>query len=305
MKIRKILSAFLAVLMTASCMSVVAFANDAELEADVAPLVFKITTAGADQQRCTKKDGVIDEFGRTVQQIIPNASVNPTSNAMPAWISSDTEQTTMQNAGNAYRYVKVVYYTSHAATAKPTMTIFRNNGGGKNWASTGRSVSPVVGNTAAQAGKWQTAIFEAPEGYYGTDFIYGVMFAVFGNDQVQKHVGDTVYIGHIALYDTLEKAQAADNDFEGTLVLSGIKVGGTAVAGFNAATTEYTVDLGGKDSVPEITAVGKGNANDLKIEKGAVDYTTGTATAKVTAGDKVYTLNFTGGATKTDKTPII
>ena len=55
MKIRKILSAFLAVLMTASCMSVVAFANDAELEADVAPLVFKITTAGADQQRCTKK----------------------------------------------------------------------------------------------------------------------------------------------------------------------------------------------------------------------------------------------------------
>ena len=116
-KIRKILSAFLAVLMTASCMSVVAFANDAELEADVAPLVIKLTSAGANDQRCTKKDGVTDNLGRTVQQIVPDASTKPTSNVMPAWISIGTEQTTMQNAGNAYRYEKVVYNTRHAATA--------------------------------------------------------------------------------------------------------------------------------------------------------------------------------------------
>ena len=133
MKIRKILSAFLAVLMTASCMSVVAFANDkAELAAD--PLVISITTAGAKDQRCTRQNGVIDEYGRTVQKIIPDASTKPTNNIMPAWISNATEQSKMTSAGNPYRYVKVVYYTSHAGTAKPTMSIFRNNGG--SWAST-------------------------------------------------------------------------------------------------------------------------------------------------------------------------
>lgn len=302
MKIRKLLSAFLAVLMTASCMSVVAFANDAELEAGVAPIIATINNSGANDQRCTRKDGVIDNLGRTVQQIFPDASAKPTSNVMPAWISSGTEQTTMQNAGNAYRYVKVVYYTSHAATAKPTMSIFRNNGGGTNWAKTGRSVSPVVGNTAAQAGKWQTAIFEAPEGYYGTDFIYGVMFAVFGNEQVQNHVNETVYIGHIALYDTLENAQAIDNDFEGAVKISSVKLGGTALSGFSASTTTYNVDLKGAAEIPAITMTATGNANNLKVETTALD-STGKGTATITADSNVYTINFTGGAVKTDIAP--
>ncbi len=300
MKIRKLLSAFLAVLMTASCMSVVAFANDAELEAGVAPIIATINNSGANDQRCTRKDGVTDKFGRTVQQIIPDASTKPTSNVMPAWISTATDRNNMQAAGNPYRYVKVVYYTSHAGTAKPTMSIFRNNGG--SWAGTGRSVSPVVGNTPAQAGKWQTAIFEAPSGYYSTDYIYGVMFAVFGNDQVQNHVNETVYIGRIALYDTLENAQVADNDFEGAVKISSVKLGGTALSGFSASTTTYNVDLKGAAEIPAITLTATGNTNNLKVEKTALD-STGKGTATITADSTVYTINFTGGAVKTDIAP--
>ncbi len=304
MKIRKLLSAFLAALMTMTTMSFVAFAagDEAELSADLATMVIQIDNTGAGDQRCTRKDGVLDMMGRSVQQIIPNATSKPTANMCPAWISDGTEQGKMQAAGNGYKYIKFVYYTSHAAAAKPTLTVFRNNSG--NWSGTGKSISPVVGDTAAQAGKWSTAIFEFPEGYHTSDFVFGVMFSVFGSDQVQNHLDETVYIGYAALYDTLEKAKVIDNDFEGDIVLSAINADGTAIAGFNAATTTYTVDLAGKDYVPEITVTGKGNANNLKIETSAYNQTTGTATATITADETVYTVNFTGGAVATNVTPV-
>ena len=301
MKIRKILSVFLALLMTMTTMSIVAFAQDTETTG-LATMVIKIDNTGAGDQRCTRNDNAKDMLGRTVQQIIPDATTKPTSNMMPAWISDSNEKAAMQAAGNGYKYIKFVYYTSHAASAKPTLSVFRNNGG--SWASTSKSISPVVGNTAAQAGKWQTAIFEFPEGYHTTDFVFGVMFGVFGGDQVQNHVGETVYIGYSALYDTLEKAQAIDNDFEGDLAISAINVGGTALAGFNAATTSYTVDLAGAAEAPEVTVTGTGDANGLKIEATELDTETGTATATITADETVYTVNFTGGAKKTNVAPV-
>ena len=239
--------------MTITTMSIVAFAQDTQTTG-LATMVIKIDNTGADNHRCTKNDNAKDMLGRTVQQLIPDATTKPTSNMLPAWISDSNEKTAMQAAGNGYKYIKFVYYTSHAASAKPTLNVFRNNGG--NWSGTGKVISPVVGNTAAQAGKWNTAIFEFPEGYHTTDFVFGVMFGAFGNDQVQNHVGETVYIGYAALYDTLEKAQAIDNDFEGDLAISAINVGGTALAGFNAATTEYTVDLAGAAEAPEVTVTG-------------------------------------------------
>ncbi|MBR5307260.1 MAG: hypothetical protein IKU43_00695 [Clostridia bacterium] len=299
MKIRKILSAFLAVLMTASCMSVVAFAKDDEATLSaVEPIVAKVNNAGANDQRCTKQDNFVEEYGRTVQKIIPNASTKPTSNLFPAWIGTATDRQTIIDSGYAYKYIKIVYYTSDAASSNPTMTVFRNNNG--SWASTGTGATLKSG-TAAKAGKWQTAIFELPAAY-SSDALYGFMFGVYGNEAVQNHVDATIYIARMAVYDTYENASADDNDFEGAVSISSVKLGGTALSGFSASTTTYNVDLKGAAEVPEITLAATGNTNNLKVEKTALD-STGKATATITADSTVYTINFTGGAVKTDIAP--
>ncbi len=295
MKIRRILTAFLAVLMASACMSIVAFAADeAELMA-VEPIKLSITSAGNDQ-RCTKKDGVIDMMGRTVQQLFPMSS---TSSVAPAWISNHAERQKLIDSGYAHQVIKFVYYVSGSSGIAPTLATWSY----KNNKMTGTGNATALDAPAAAAGKWNTAYYKLPAALT-VDPFYGFMFNLYGNDAANKHMNDTIYIGYIGLFDTVENAKAHKSDFEGDLVLSGINVGGTAVAGFSASTKSYTVDLKGADAVPEITVTGTGNSNDLKIEKGAYDSANGTATATVTAGANVYTLNFTGGAKATGLAPV-
>lgn len=301
MKIRKLLSSILALLMTASCMSFVAFAQE-ETQSTVTPLQISITSTNAKDQMCTKQDGFIDMLGRSVQKIIPDASVKPNNSLSPAYFSNTTTQ---RNA--AYRTVKFVYYVSGSTTNVPTMNVFAweyNESKGQQ-VMVGKGVVTDVSGKAPTANAWNTAIFNIDDSSIGADqYLYALMFSPYGGDQVKNHVGDTVYIGYIGLFDTVESAQAHTSAFEGDIAISAINVDGTAISGFAAATTEYTVDLAGKDYVPEVTATGTGNANGFKIETTAYDVNTGTATSTITAGETVYTVNFTGGAMSTSKTPI-
>ncbi len=301
MKIRRILSAVLASLMALSCMSVVAFARDeAELMA-IEPIKLSITTAGAKDQTCTKIDGVLDSMGRTVQQIIPDNSVNANGSSAPAWFSSDTQRASMTNSGYAYKVVKFVYYVSVACENAPTLSTWAYDTA---YASNmhGCGTATALEAPKAQVG-WNTAYYMLPDSIGQRPF-HAFMFGIYGSDAASKHLNDTIYIGYIGLFDTFENAKAYTSDFEGDIALTGIKVGGTAVAGFNAATTSYTVDLAGKDAIPEITVTGKGNSDNLEIVKGAYNATSGTATATVNTGKAVYTLNFTGGAVSTAIAPV-
>ncbi|MBR5307655.1 MAG: hypothetical protein IKU43_02710 [Clostridia bacterium] len=299
---KKLLSAILSVLMIASCMSFVAFAEGADEDANLAaldPIELPITAAAAKDQKCTCAR-ITDEFGRSVQKITPDNSVATTAMAPACFVDNvgSTIKSTVTASGYAYKTIKVVYYTSGSSANKPTMSVFVDDG--VKWSSTSRSVTSI--SSPAQAGKWQTAIFQMPD-TCNTYPIHAYMFYVFGNDSVNNHMGETIYIGYVGLFDTVENAQAHKSNFEGDVEISAIKVGGTAIAGFDKATTSYTYDLAGAMTLPAVTVNAKGDTNNLKITTTSLDED-GKATATIKAGDTTYTVNLTGGPAKTSKTPI-
>lgn len=297
---KKFLSIMLCALMFSSCISLTSFAKEdaAELTDALAPILLPINNAGAKDQKCTSAI-VADTMGRSVTKIIPDATVSSTEAISPACFADKVGahvKETITASNYAYKAMKFVYYTSGSSTAVPKLTIYVDNG---KWASSGTAATLVSGS-APQSGKWQTAIFKMPATCDSYPF-YAYMFYPYGSDQVQKHLGETIYVGYAGMFDTVESATAHKSDFEGDIVLSGIKVNGTAIEGFDAATTSYTVDLAGAYKLPAVTLSAKGNTNDVEISTTTLDTTNGTATATITVGATTYTISFTGGATPTGK----
>ena len=291
---KKFLSLMLCALMLVSCVSFTASAQEAELSADaLAPIRVKINSAGT-AQRCTKTD-TTDSFGRAVEQIHPMES---TSNIAPAWFSDTNQRTAQTNANYAYKVVKFVYYVSGTTTKAPVLSTWAyDTTASNNMASCGYAT--VLEAPAATPG-WNTAYFKIPDSVGNRPF-HAFMFQMYGNDSATSHINDTIYIGYMGLFDTLENAKAYKSDFEGDIAISAIKVGGTAIEGFDAATTSYTVDLAGAYKAPEVTLVATGNTNGVEINVSEYNATAGTASAEISAGDKTYSISFTGGATATGR----
>ena len=291
---KEFLSLMLCALMLVSCVSFTASALEAELSADaLAPIRVKINSAGT-AQRCTKTD-TTDSFGRAVEQIHPMES---TSNIAPAWFSDTNQRTAQTNANYAYKVVKFVYYVSGTTTKAPVLSTWAYDTTASNNMA-GCGYATVLEAPVATPG-WNTAYFKIPDSVGNRPF-HAFMFQMYGNDSATSHINDTIYIGYMGLFDTLENAKAYKSDFEGDIAISAIKVGGTAIEGFDAATTSYTVDLAGAYKLPAVTLSAKGNTNDAEISTTTLDTTNGTATATITAGATTYTISFTGGATPTGK----
>ncbi|MBE6704735.1 MAG: hypothetical protein E7583_05685 [Ruminococcaceae bacterium] len=287
---KKFLSFMLSALMLVSCMSFTISAQEAELAA-LDPIQVAITSAGA-QQRCTKSS-TTDSFGRAVTQIHPMES---TSNIAPAWFSDATQRTAQTNANYAYKIVKFVYYVSGTTTKTPVMSTWAyDTTASNNMASCGYATALEA--PAAQPG-WNTAYFKIPDSIGNRPF-HAFMFQMYGSDSATSHLNDTIYIGYMGLFESVEAAQSHVSDFEGDIVLSSINVNGKAVENFDANTTTYTFDLAGAYKSPEVTLNATGNANGVTISVSDYDAKTGTATATIVAGDKTYTVNCTGGAVAT------
>ena len=227
---KKFLSLMLCALMLVSCVSFTASAQEAELSADaLAPIRVKINSAGT-AQRCTKTD-TTDSFGRAVEQIHPMES---TSNIAPAWFSDTNQRTAQTNANYAYKVVKFVYYVSGTTTKAPVLSTWAYDTTASNNMA-GCGYATVLEAPVATPG-WNTAYFKIPDSIGNRPF-HAFMFQMYGNDSATSHINDTIYIGYMGLFDTLENAKAYKSDFEGDIAISAIKVGGTAIEGFDAATT--------------------------------------------------------------------
>ena len=191
MKIRRFLSAFLAVLMTITTMSIVAFAQDTQTTG-LATMVIKIDNTGADNHRCTKNDNAKDMLGRTVQQIIPNATSKPTAGMAPAWFSENAAQ---KNPG--YRAVKVVYYVSETTKNVPSMSLFAMEYSAEKEKDVmvGKGSVNAVDGKVPTANAWNTSVFSIDTKLGADQYLYALMFSPYGSEAVQNHVGETVYIG--------------------------------------------------------------------------------------------------------------
>ena len=243
---KKFLSFMLSVLMLVSCMSFTISAQEAELAA-LDPVQIRMNNTGPGDQRCTRNDNAKDMLGRTVQQIIPNATSKPTAGMAPAWFSENAAQ---KNPG--YRAVKVVYYVSGTTKNVPSMSLFAMEYSAEKEKDVmvGKGSVNAVDGKVPTANAWNTSVFSIDTKLGADQYLYALMFSPYGSEAVQNLVGETVYIGYMGLFESVEAAQSHVSDFEGDIVLSSINVGGTAISGFNAATTAYTVDLAGSEEVP-------------------------------------------------------
>lgn len=291
MKIKKIVSLILAALTATSCLCFYAFASD---NAAKTPLILKITAAGNDQ-RCTKKDDVTDNFGRKVQQIIP---MDSQSSISPAWFSDSANRQAQIDSGYAYSVVKFVYYVSGTTANVPTL----NTWSYKNNQMTGCGAATPIETSAPQSGKWNTAYFSLPDSAV-KDVFYAFMFAPYGSDSAKSHLNDIIYIGYIGLFDTYENAKSHVSDFEGEFVLSGITVDNVEIDEFSLEKVNYSYDLNGADGVPNVGIKGVGNSNSVRIENVQYNSANGTAQTEITVNSTVYKISFTGGATATNVEP--
>ncbi len=301
---KKFLSAVLSVLMLASCMSFVAFADGSDEDANLAavePLEFKFSDVGTAQGCAGGKKDTTDTFGRAVQQIVPGDESN-TNGIAPATFFKSTNYPAALNS--AYRVVKFVYYTE--TQAKPGSLSAWAYDATQSGSMARRNAVPLVSadSVTANGGGWSVAYYNLNTSNFNFDageYLYAYMFPIFQGDKPAQHMGETIYLGYAGLFDTLENAKAHKSIFEGDIVISGIKVNGTAIEGFDAATTSYTVDLAGAYKSPEVTLVATGNTNGVEINVSEYNATAGTASAEISAGDKTYNLSFTGGATATGR----
>ncbi len=324
MKTRRLLSILLTMLMVFSCFNTFAYAaevvdtveetqevveepeteeakeEDAEVEVlatELTPINFSINHANANDQHAKASTGK-DVLGRTITIIEADASTKPSSSVSPASFTQATAD---------YNVIKVVYKSPSDTT--PTMSVFANKESGEMNTSAKTISASFDEGKSHEADKWVTAYYsytstEALKTYYQYG-VHGVMFNVYASEASQNHTSDTFEIGYAGYFGDLEDAKAHVSDFEGELNITGITVGGTAISGFSASTTEYTYDLGEADTVPAVALTGSGDASGITVECTNVDTTTGTAIATIEQdGEVLYTVNFTGGAMLTDIAPL-
>lgn len=255
----------------------------------VDPVQIKMTSTGATGQRCTREDGYVEEYGRTVQKLFPDNSKS-TGSIAPAYFSNSMDATTkalVTATPTKYKAVKFVFYTSGSSSSAPYMSARKTDG-----SSLGNATAE---STAAVAGKWNVAYFDfsskITEEY---TYLEALMFHPYGGDSVSNHMNETIYIGYMGLFADVADAKEHKSEFEGDVVITSAKAGANALTISNGVAT---FDLAGASAVPELVITATGDTSDVTIENAKLTATSGnTVTSYVKNGNEtILTVNFTGG----------